>query len=281
MQTDIFTNVAPLNITQRIELITPERATQLLSKNKNNRPIIKANLKRLVLVLKKGQFKFNGDSIKITKEGMIIDGQHRLMAIEESKISAYINVIEGLDAEVFDTLDQGTPRSTSSMLHIIGHKNTNVSAAVIPLLQKYLQYHAPVRGGNATPIKADALNFHKEWEVIIAEAASYSAGNTDLKKLLSPSYLAFLYVIFSMVNKQQCIQFLDDVTQGNNLSKNSPALMIRNRLVKSALSNKKEDAYTKSALTIMAWNAYRQGKELKMLRWTKDGDGAQDYPRAE
>lgn len=49
MQTDIFTNVAPLNITQRIELITPERATQLLSKNKNNRPIIKANLKRLVL----------------------------------------------------------------------------------------------------------------------------------------------------------------------------------------------------------------------------------------
>ena len=57
-----------IELMQRIEIITPCRARELLEANTRNRPVIKANLRRLCSEILNGNFKLNGETIKISKK---------------------------------------------------------------------------------------------------------------------------------------------------------------------------------------------------------------------
>lgn len=61
--------------------ITPELARQLLSNNKINRKIKPTIVERYAEQMEAGEWKFTGDTIKVDGEGMLLDGQHRLLAI--------------------------------------------------------------------------------------------------------------------------------------------------------------------------------------------------------
>lgn len=62
------------------EVITPERAAEMLSKNKSNRKINQANVRRIADDMLTGNYKLNGETIKFYADGTLADGQHRLTA---------------------------------------------------------------------------------------------------------------------------------------------------------------------------------------------------------
>lgn len=72
-----------------------------------------------------------GDAIRFNKQGQMIDGQHRCLAVIESGVSIMVTIIEGLDDEVYLVLDKGRKRTAADS---IGGKNANARAAIAKAL---------------------------------------------------------------------------------------------------------------------------------------------------
>lgn len=113
------------------EYITPELAQNLLDRNiETNRNINRVNLDKVKTALTEEAFIFNGDTIKITSEEELCDGQHRLMAIVETGIGCWMLVVRGVTTEAMDTIDQNLTRTVAQMLHIRGRNVSNATLAI-------------------------------------------------------------------------------------------------------------------------------------------------------
>ena len=91
-------------LVQKIEIITPDIARKLLQNNKKNRPIVRNNLDLLCNELLNGNFKLNGETIKISNLGNVLDGQHRLIAVVRTGVPIETMIVYGLNEEVFATI---------------------------------------------------------------------------------------------------------------------------------------------------------------------------------
>ena len=70
------------------ERITPEMALEILThKNFKNRPIKKAQLRRLIKAIKADEWIVTNQGISFDPEGNLLDGQHRLHACIEANKS--------------------------------------------------------------------------------------------------------------------------------------------------------------------------------------------------
>src|SRR4051794_37109554 len=93
-------------------LVTPEMAMRLLDANKLNRPLTSGHAERIAQQIIQGKWRFNGDTIKISEDGDVLDGQHRLFAIIEAKIAVETIIVYGIKRDAFATID--TIRKTRS-----------------------------------------------------------------------------------------------------------------------------------------------------------------------
>jgi hypothetical protein len=112
--------------------ITPDMAERILLTNDSNRAL---NYNRVLLyadALRRGDWKLNGESVKIGTNDRLLDGQHRLKAIIQSGIPMTTLVIKGVDESVFDTIDTGKTRTGGDTLRVMGVENaTNIASAII------------------------------------------------------------------------------------------------------------------------------------------------------
>lgn len=68
-------------ITAKVETITPDIAKTMLGENVNNRRISHDNVNMFAREMRNGEWRFNGEAIKFSKDGRLLDGQHRLLAV--------------------------------------------------------------------------------------------------------------------------------------------------------------------------------------------------------
>lgn len=108
--------------------MTPGYAKDLLDLNTNNRTANLISVERLARYIRDGMFYFNGASVVVSNTGVLLDGQHRLMAIVKTGIAAPILLVEGVQEEALKSIDQGKPRSTADILTLDGVAVKNVTA---------------------------------------------------------------------------------------------------------------------------------------------------------
>ena len=109
--------------------ITPKLAEIFLKNNNANRPLKQRQIASLARAMKEGDWKINGDTIRRSKSGTIIDGQHRLHAVVRSQLTIQSWLIDGLDEDAFDTIAIGGNRSAADTLSCRGAKNSTTLAA--------------------------------------------------------------------------------------------------------------------------------------------------------
>lgn len=96
--------------------VTPEMAQYWLSKSKGNR-----SLKQMTKLLEykkdmlRGAWLYNGDSIRFSEDGVLLDGHHRLTACSETNVSFVCDVVV-VPAESIHTIDRGAVRSEADSL---------------------------------------------------------------------------------------------------------------------------------------------------------------------
>lgn len=97
---------------------------ELLAINTNNRNVKKSHLKWLAESLKNEEFVLTGQGISISKTGKLIDGQHRLLAIQQADYPPVrLLIVTGLEEKARVYIDQQAKRSSADMLKIVLNKH--------------------------------------------------------------------------------------------------------------------------------------------------------------
>lgn len=103
--------------TQVIDL-TPERAKRYLKTSIGNRKIRDSNVRNLVNLIDRGEWRLTHQGIAVDENGNLRDGHHRLMACVKSGKTLKIMVTTGLAPETVDAMDQGSNRSISDLIGV-------------------------------------------------------------------------------------------------------------------------------------------------------------------
>jgi len=117
-QSDFKKQKSSKEIEQKIMPISPKRAEEWLGNNTANRPLRNWWVKELAERMRKGQWKLSPEPIVFTRDGKMLDGQHRSWAIIESGMTVMMSVAIVEDDSVFEVLDQGVTRSNSDILSV-------------------------------------------------------------------------------------------------------------------------------------------------------------------
>lgn len=258
-----------------IETITPQAASEILahsmSKGFVNRPLAKKTIEAYAQDMKMGKWQFNGDPIRISPYGELLDGQHRLQAIIRTGLPQEILVARGIEKDTFTTIDRGRTRTLSDLLYIDGH--TRYTSRLSPAAKAIYQYL--IHGQYATKIP----NLHVDiiravvgiYEKRILEAAEFHERFMN-RPLITCSVMTSLFVFFNIVSSSDVFDFFEGLLGGANLSENDPRFLARNRLLemRSRCGRVVPNQAVEAAFVILAWNKFRQGETAKLLRWNRE-----------
>jgi uncharacterized protein with ParB-like and HNH nuclease domain len=113
-------------------LIMPSLAKEILEKNIKNRRIKQPTIDRYVKDMTIGKWKEDtGEVIKISKSGVVLDGQHRLTALIKANVSLFFHIAYDIEDSVYTVLDSGSLRNSSDSFKIEGVKNSNIIPSII------------------------------------------------------------------------------------------------------------------------------------------------------
>lgn len=247
--------------------ITPELAADLLKRNTLNRPVNKTNLRKITSELVAGNWKLNGETIKVTTEGGILDGQHRLMAVVASGVSIESLVVFNLRADVFDTIDTGAKRSSADTLAVAGFKNSRFLGSVA---RKVLLHRRGALFGwsHEEPSSAQILEIAKS-EPGLVLAIDRVHGCRFMRKYLSDSVAGFCHFVFSEHDPAAAETFTTKLETGEGLLPGDPVLLLRNQLLNQTAKAPLSGPH-KAGLMFKAFKAHSRGLRMKLLRVTPD-----------
>jgi hypothetical protein len=257
--------------------ITPEMAEQFLAKNTHNRNPKSSNLKKVVRALSNGEWKLNGEAIKIATSGAILDGQHRLLAIVQTGIPMTTLVIRGLESDTQETMDGGSPRTAADALKLRGEANFTTLAAVAKKICTYNAAGLRAATGTSFTITTAEILAAADSTPGIRDTARY-ANNIAAGTGMTASIVGLLFHIFSAIDADDATFFFDRFHDGEMLAKGNPIYELRRTLenVKSVRGEKSQTFI--AAVTIKAWNKFREGESVALLKFTAGGATPEKFP---
>lgn len=102
-------------ITDTTELISPQKAQEMLEKNKRNRPINWKKVEEWSELMKQGKWELHAQGIVLDGEDNILTGQKRLWAIVYSGVNVYMRVSRGNPSSAAKLMDRGIPQSARDL----------------------------------------------------------------------------------------------------------------------------------------------------------------------
>ena len=249
--------------------ITPEIAAAYLDVNAGNRPLTSSHVDNLSSAMSRGEWIFNGDSVRIANSGRLIDGQHRLNAIIKCGIPQKMMVVSGLDDKAFLTIDCGRLRQPADTLAIKGFKHTSALSSAARFLMNINSGHTIHGKGSAqkytsTQILETVINNPN-----LAVSAAYGSSKRS-RKYIGPALLAFCHYWFIKHDYIAGTEFFNEIESGEYSYKFSPIAALKEKLIDNAVSTKKLNRDEKAAYVFAAFNKYLNGEQVKRLNLKHD-----------
>lgn len=287
--------VAGNDVTVSLVEIDGTDAERLLRLNTDNRKLRKAKVDEYKRAIERGDFHFNGDAIRISRDGVLLDGQHRLEALRLTARqlaspddvadsgpkypTILVLIVDGLDPVSRETIDVGATRTAANLLEFGSDRMKN-AINVAALGRAAMTMEDPKQ---SMPSKQEVVHYvhaHRE-----ALEAAYLHGhrtieNAPLKGGTTPYGLA-AYLIGQVESDQEIIRyFFRKLSTGEGLVYGDPILTLRNRLISQPPTTEggSRSRYMRNtSLFLRAWNAFATGQRLRTLKvW---GEG-QAFPHA-
>lgn len=264
----------------RIEevLVGPQMARELLQGNVHNRTLRETVWRRYARDMAAGLWVFNGETIKVSADGGLHDGQHRLRAVVEAGVTIRMIVVYGLADEAQETVDRGLGRNIADALRLRGEKNANVLAGAIC---QAVVLGSPIPGREAEfwPSSRQALAFlDANPSIRDSVHATYTAATS----LRAPqTTFAALHFLFAAIDPEDAEAFFDRLNTGAGLAPDSPILALRETLLREWTAPRRMRRHRLQALCIKAWNAYRRNQPVRQLKWKTGGAAPEAFPRPE
>jgi hypothetical protein len=262
-------NLFTIYPTVQIVTATKKLVDELLAINTHNRNAKQVAIDRLIDDLKNHAFYLTASGVGVSSEGVLIDGQHRLMAIRGAGYPPVRFVLAtGLSPESQRVIDRHTKRNLADVLSL--HMNITISTHVVAL-SKAIYTHGALLGKNEKFVNAsrhqsdtDAAEFIAEHGDLLAEVVSASG------QARAPVLAAFF--VYALHDRSSAMEFCRDVAKGINLSDEHPAYRLRlviEKLRKAQGSAGRMELFKIAATAVVS---HANGRTLKMLKesesWT-------------
>jgi hypothetical protein len=259
-----------------IEVVTPQEAARMLGTMKGNRALRQRVVQRYAREMIAGKWLLNGESVKIARDGRLIDGQHRLNAVVLAKVPVQMCVVRGVDAGAMVTLDTGVGRTFADVSTIAGR---SYSQATGPIIRWWFKYQT------GSPTVANTPSMQEMEQILdahpgIVESAAFIAKLTTVRQRCFPGVQGFVHSYASeKYDREMADSFMQDLNDGADLEKTNPIYVLRKRLIDTP-EKKRPPATYALAWTIKAWNCWINGEKIQVIRWQSMGEaGAEDFPR--
>lgn len=257
------------------ETITPQIAGTLLGTMRGNRPLRRKAVERYAREMIAGKWRLNGEAVKVSNAGRLIDGQHRLNAVIMANIPVQMFVVRGVDDDAMVTLDTGVGRTYADVGAIRGTDAHRLTGQIARWWYKYLQ-GSPTVGWQPTFQELDHI---VEGHQGIPESAAFIGKLRVVRSRCIPAVQGFVHsYVTEMWDRELADLFMHTLNDGTGLKVDDPVYLLRRRLVDDDSKGRIEGSYV-LALTIKAWEAWITGQSLKSLRWRSTGESAEPFPR--
>ena len=258
--------------------ITPEFARELLLNNKVNRPVNNSNVAFLVSEILKGNFKYNGEPIIISKCGMLIDGQHRLYACVEANTPIKANIVDDVELDSMATIDTGRNRTAADVFSIKSIPDSTFAAAFCNITLKKFDTvtnsnstESSKKAGRVKFSNLDQLNFYNFNRNDIHALLTFTSRlyEKGVKVITKPRIAGFIY-LFAFEDFYAAVDFFREVILGITIRESNVALILRNKLINDKISISKISDKSKRDLIIKAFRIYKKNESRKVLSVKKD-----------
>lgn len=257
-------------------LLTPSDAAELLEHNTENRPLSQQHVQRIARQIIDGKWKFNGDSIKVSESGDVLDGQHRCWAVLEAKQPVETIIVRGIKRDAFATIDTvRKSRSGGDTLALCGASlYRNVVAAALQWLLRWqrgvlTEYKIPQNKIENSDIE---LAHRDNPQMIQAVERAMK-----LRTLGNPALIAFLYYVLSNRNSDLAERMISTLEDPSAVGVNDP--FFRLRAYFTADHHKKKDPIVTIALAFKAINAAAAHSKIQTLTWRNQGSNPEQFPK--
>ena len=257
-------------------LITKEVADKMLGHNSNNyRRVKRALVDKYARAMMEGMWKENGEPIVFDEDGVLKDGQHRLLAVLESGVAVKMLVIRGVKRDI-STFDEGGVRTVGDRARAEGLKlHTSTIGAVTMILNEF-------NDSNYIP-NDEKMQYawdHLESLQKIEEFSRHGSANHILRKSACIAAL-FCASELSVISDEKLESFCRIVNNGMPNGSDIPdsALALRNTIIEGIRhpdSGRILTGHTLSRplfeVTWQAIIAFRNGKKTRR-RYLPNGSG--------
>lgn len=251
--------------------VTPDLAKRWLEVNTKNRRPTDGHWLEIAIDMEQGRWKYNGEALKFGSDGVLLDGQHRLIACVESEMPFDTDVVFGLDPGVLDTIDTNVlPRTAAHIAQLEGVENATGSSALAYLLLVHETHGIHrVQNSDCKPTKTQVIARAKS-DPRIAQIAGRSTAWA--RRLVQPRVTGFCYYLFSQQNIDKAEQFFEEFSSGQDIGRGDPVYYLRARMILNAGSKAKLPMKEVIALFFKAWIAYRDDKPMYKLGWRSSAE---------
>lgn len=248
-----------------IRVITKELGEELLARNTVNRRMSKGAVIKLAETFEV-DYHFTGDSIKISTDGILLDGQHRLSALKKLDWpSVRMVFVRGIPNKSKLYMDQGKKRNIIDSMQI--HFNGKIKNRIVPIVN-YISYYQ--NGWGAKGRKS--INIPEQERLILENIEHIERMFTSVlscqshKNIFANSFYAGFIIVGKETGKwTEIINFMEQTASGLHLTDSMPAYHLRNVALDKNYSSSSELHRIRVMKTIIATRAHLANKPMKRL----------------
>lgn len=253
--------------------LTPELAEKLLASNPNNRKLSRTTVDKMKRDIEAGNWELNGETIIVSEDGSLNDGQHRCTSVVETGRVIKTAFWFGATRASRMTVDTGAVRTVGNFLEMRGVQNSKTVAACCNWLIQLERTGSISPAPDRTPTKQEQLEW---WQSNrnIEDSVSFVANGSD--KVGGRSLLAVAHFTFQQIDPVAADYFIQRLIKGDGLMANDPIWKLREQLISKYVQmrdGKRGGRLTpaeKFSAIVQAWNAKRTGR--RTVRITFKGD---------
>lgn len=257
--------------------VTPALAEKWLKQNTHNRSLREKVVDAYARDMANGEWQENGESIKFAADGTMLDGQHRNAAIVKSGTTQWMLVAFDLPNSTQETMDDGAKRKLGDVMKLRGERHPILLSAIVRRGVLWeMGFHRVGNTTNHIPTKRECLAFLEAHPELRASADVGTLCNCYIK--IPGSVLGLAHWLFNKIDIEDCESFFARLRDGANLPVDHPILVLRKRVHEEGKSISRFPDEMWMAFLIKTWNAYRDGADLKILRFKPGGANPEKFP---
>lgn len=250
----------------RIALVTPYEALRFLANNKMQRSLTMSAVERYSQAHKEGRWLPTNQGAGFDRNGLLLDGQHRLFTCLMSGKPMAMLLAWGLDPEVRAVVDNGVRRTPGQVDDMMGGRSDD-----LPIGKTIEHFTAKIylsHGGSTNKAGLYYLSIKNLYLRELAWINEYIRVNPKYpaakKTMLNTATVVAAFLMLHKAFPEETPVFAEQVFQGDNPDRNPAVRLARDYL---ASRQEKNDDYMDTIRKIVTcFFAFKDGTVIKELR---------------